>query len=168
MSAETQTPTWIRNLTKYIASGLTIRFHPRVIRAGGKLHLALFRLFRGAGFLGADTLILTTQGRVTGAPRSTPLYFVEENGRRYVAASFAGSETPPFWYLNLVADPQVDVQVHGQRRAHTARVLPEYEATTVWPKLTAVYPPFARYQNHTSRHIPVIELTPSPETRAAA
>lgn len=137
-----------------------------VIRAGGRVHLALFRILHGAGPIGADTVILTTRGRVTGRPRSTPLYYVEEQGRRYVAASFAGSATPPHWYLNLLADPAVDVAVRGSRAAHVARVMPVDEARPIWRKLVAIYPPFASYQERTERQIPVIELTPSPDIRA--
>ncbi len=149
----------MRNLTKYIARLLTIWFFPRVIRAAGRLHVALHRRFGGAGFLGEDTLILTTRGRRTGEPRSTPVYYVEHGGHRYIAASFAGSDTPPHWFLNLVAQPTVGVDIRGQSSAHTARVLPPEEAARIWPKLVALYPTFRRYQERTHRRIPVIELT---------
>lgn len=149
----------MRNLTKHIARLLTIWYFPRLIRVAGRLHVALHRRFSGAGFLGEDTLILTTRGRRSGEPRSTPVYYVELGGQRYIAASFAGSDTPPNWFLNLVAHSTVGVDIRGQSRAHAARVLPPEEAARIWPKLVSLYPTFRRYQERTHRRIPVIELT---------
>jgi deazaflavin-dependent oxidoreductase (nitroreductase family) len=150
----------LRDLTKQIANLLTVRFHPALIRAGGRFHLALFRLFRGAGFLGADTLVLTTRGRRSGRARSTPLYYVERDGAYFVAAGFAGSDQPPFWFTNLVADPTVTVQIGARCIPCSARVLLETEARSIWSALVALYPPFARYQARTRRQIPVIQLQP--------
>ena len=73
--------------------------HPKLIRAGGRLHLALLRRFRPAAFLSADTLVLTTRGRRSGRTRSTPLYYVRHDDRLYIAASFAGRDAPPNWYF---------------------------------------------------------------------
>lgn len=157
----------MRDLTKYIANLLTIQLHPRVIRLGGRIHLALFRLLRGAGPIGADTLILTTRGRISGQPRSTPLYYVENDGHRYVAASFAGNDTPPQWYLNAQTQPEVDVEIGQQRTRNLVRELSAEESGAIWRELIAVYPPFARYQQRTARRIPVIELTPVPGARPA-
>ena len=153
----------VHGFTKHIAKLITTRRRLHTIRAGGRLHRALFRAFHGAGFLGTDTLILTTRGRRTGRPRATPLYYLEENGRRYVAAGFAGSDTPPLWYLNLLEDPLVEVEVKGSSSTHLAHVLPGPAAREVWEKLVAMYPPFAVYQTRTERHIPVIELIPAPQ-----
>jgi F420H(2)-dependent quinone reductase len=150
-----------RDLTKQIAALLTVRFHPAVIRAGGRVHLALFRLFRGAGLLGADTLVLTTRGRRSGRARSTPLYYVERDGAYFVAAGFAGSDEPPYWFTNLVADPAVMVQIGSRRIPCIARLLPDAEARPIWSALVALYPPFERYQARTRRRIPVIGLQPT-------
>lgn len=150
-----------RDLTKRIAALLTGRFHPALIRAGGRVHLALFRLFRGAGFLGADTLVLTTRGRRSSRARSTPLYHVERDGAYFVAAGFAGSDEPPYWFTNLVADPAVTVQIGARRIPCIARELPEAEGRLIWPALVALYPPFERYQARTRRRIPVIGLRPT-------
>ena len=166
-----------RGLTKRVASAVTTGGpHPRAVRLGSGLHLWMLRRIGGAEFLGKDVLVLTTTGRRSGQPRSTPLYYVQrgdEAERRYcVAASFAGRDAPPAWYLNLTADPQVGVQVGGRRIACRARVLDAGEAQAVWPRLDATYRPFARYRRRTDRVIPVIELTPvsppvpaSPPTR---
>ncbi len=154
-----------RGLTKRVASAMTTGGpHPRAVRLGSRVHLWMLRRFGGAGFLARDVLVLTTTGRRSGEARSTPLYYVHRGDgadlRYWVAASFAGRDAPPAWYLNLIADPQVDVQVGGRRIACHARVLEPVEAQAVWPRLDATYRPFARYRRRTDRVIPVIELTP--------
>ena len=153
-----------RGLTKRVASAVTTGGpQPRAVRLGSRLHLWLLRHCGAAGFLGRDVLVLTTTGRRTGVPRSTPLYYVHRGDaadRKYwVAASFAGRNAPPAWYLNLIADPQVGVQVGGRRIACHARVLEPGEAQGVWPRLDATYRPFARYRRRAERVIPVIELS---------
>ena len=158
-----------RGLTKRVASALTTGGpHPRAVRLGSRLHLWMLRRFGGVGFLGRDVLVLTTTGRHSGEPRSTPLYYVQRGDgadRRYcVAASFAGRDAPPAWYQNLIADPQVSVQVSDRQTACRARVLEPGEAQEVWPQLDATYRPFARYRRRTDRVIPVIELTPVDQT----
>ncbi len=150
-----------RDLSKPIATLMSLRPHPSLIRLGGRLHLALLRRFRHATFLGAETLVLTTRGRKTGQPRSAPLYYVRRGDRLYIAASFAGRDEPPSWYLNLVAHPNVEVDAAGACGAYRARVLEPAEAAAVWPDLVATYPPYARYQRRTTRTIPVIELIPN-------
>jgi deazaflavin-dependent oxidoreductase (nitroreductase family) len=158
-----------RGLTKRIAGLLTRGgVHPRTVRAASRVHLWLYRRFGGTGFLGTDTLVLTTTGLRSGRPRSTPVYFVARGDRLYIAASFAGRDTPPQWYLNLLADPRVTVQTADRHGPYLALVLPRARADQVWPLLVAAYRPFARYQQRTTRTIPVIELTPATPSTAAS
>lgn len=154
----------MKDLSKPFASLLSLRVAPRIIRAGARFHLALLRRFPRAGIVGGDTLVLTTRGRTTGQPRATPLYYVRREERVYVAASFAGRDTPPNWYLNLLADPRVVVEISGTRADCLARVLSQQEAERVWPLLLSVYRPFARYRRRARRQIPVIELARSAPT----
>ena len=109
--------------------------------------MGMLRRFGGAGFLARDVLVLTTTGRRSGEARSTPLYCVHRGDgadlRYWVAASFAGRDAPPAWYLNLITDPQVGVQVGGRGIACRARVLEPVEAQGVWPRLDATHRPFA-------------------------
>ena len=150
-------------LAQRIAAFLTRKgWNPRVIRAGSRFHKFLFRTL-GLGrfrFVGEHSLILTTRGRRTGRETSTPLFYAEDHGRFYIAASFAGSGQPPNWFLNLVAHPDVVVEMRRARNRCGARVLDEAEANQVWPRLDAVYPTFAAYRKRTSRTIHVIELSP--------
>lgn len=149
-----------RDVSKPIASVLSLRLHPGLTRAGARLHASLLHHFRrAAAVLGTDTPVLTTRGRRSGQPRSTPLYYVRHDGHPYIAASFAGRDAPPNWYLNLLAHPEVTVDAGGAHGTYRARILNPAEAEAIWPQLIATYPPFARYQRPTTRITPVIELT---------
>src|SRR5262249_46479529 len=132
-----------------------------MIRSFSRLHMSLFRWLGTAG-PGAfrNTLILTTRGRKTGREVATPLLYVEEDGKLFIVASFGGSDTPPGWYLNLSANPDVSVESKNGSRSYRARSLRSEEAGKVWPKLLALYPTYASYQKKTTRVIPVVELTP--------
>jgi deazaflavin-dependent oxidoreductase (nitroreductase family) len=127
-------------------------------RAFGRLNAAWLRATHGRGPLTSGALVLTTHGRRSGKERSTVLLHFDLDGRRYVVASFAGADQPPAWYLNLLADPQVAVEIRGVRTAVLARVLSADEAAAIWPRLDAAYPGFVRYRARTSRSIPVVEL----------
>ena len=104
--------------------------------------------------------MLTTQGRRSGRGRSTPLYYVERDGAYCVAAGFAGSDKPPYWFTNPATDPSMTVRIGARRIPRSARILPETEARPLWFALVALYPPFARYQARTRRRVPVIRLQP--------
>lgn len=133
-----------------------------MIRSFSRLHMNLSR-WLGATGPGAfrNTLILTTSGRRTGREVATPLLYVEEDGKLFIVASFGGSDTPPGWYLNLSANPEVKVELKNDSRRYRARSLSSEEAAKVWPKLLALYPTYASYQKKTTRVIPVVELTPA-------
>jgi deazaflavin-dependent oxidoreductase (nitroreductase family) len=145
---------------KIIATILTWRgWDPRTIRAGSRFHTRLLRRFGRTRLVGGDALILTTRGRRSGRPTSTPLFYARDGRRLLIAASFAGSGVSPGWYNNLVADPEVEATVDGTTARYRARTLTRAEADAAWPKLLAVYPTFARYLQRARRTIPVIELT---------
>jgi F420H(2)-dependent quinone reductase len=131
-----------------------------LVRGMSRLHSTLYRALGGSGFMNRHTLVLTTRGRKTGRETSTPLFYVEDSGRLYVVGSFGGSDTPPGWYRNLIANPEVTAEVRATKRSYHARTLPNDEAKPIWPKLLAMYPTYAAYQRKTTREIPVIELTP--------
>jgi deazaflavin-dependent oxidoreductase (nitroreductase family) len=112
----------------------------------------------GHEWQGTTALILTTKGRRSGEPRSTPLIYQRHGGDYLVVASKGGADQPPAWYLNLVAEPQVEVQVLGDRfRAH-ARTASAAEKPELWDIMLGVWPAYATYQEKTSREIPVVVL----------
>ncbi len=107
-------------------------------------------------------LLLTTTGRRTGRPGTTPMMFHRDGDRVLVIASGAGAPRHPEWYLNLVADPEVTVEVgdeSGAPRAAVARSLEGDERTAVWELLKATYPFFAEHEVAAApRVIPVVAV----------
>jgi deazaflavin-dependent oxidoreductase (nitroreductase family) len=75
-----------------------------------------------------------------------------------VVASKGGSRRPPAWYLNLVADPEVEVQVKGERFSARARDATPQEKPEMWKTMTAEWPAYDDYQRRTTREIPVVVL----------
>jgi deazaflavin-dependent oxidoreductase (nitroreductase family) len=106
-------------------------------------------------------VLLTTTGRRTGEPRTTPMMFHRDGDRVLVIASGAGAPRHPEWYLNLVAEPEVTVEVgdeSGAARPATAVPLDGDERTSIWAMLKATYPFFADHEAKVSRTIPVVAL----------
>jgi deazaflavin-dependent oxidoreductase (nitroreductase family) len=89
-----------------------------------------------------------------------PLLYLPQGDDLVVVASRGGMETHPAWYLNLLADPAATVQVGPRTVAVRARDATDEERGRLWPELTAAYPHFDAYQTRTSRHIPVVVLSP--------
>ncbi|MFB9316949.1 nitroreductase family deazaflavin-dependent oxidoreductase [Cryptosporangium minutisporangium] len=127
----------------------------------GAEHVRRYRETGGAeGYLwnGVPTLILTTTGRRSGLPRDTPLIYGDDGGTGVVIASQGGAPTHPQWYLNLVADPQVRVQVEADRYTAVARTAEGAERERLWRLMAAVWPSYDVYQQRTDRIIPVVAL----------
>jgi deazaflavin-dependent oxidoreductase (nitroreductase family) len=103
-------------------------------------------------------LLLTTTGAKSGEPRTSPMMYLPENDRVYVFASNAGRDDHPLWYVNLVNDPAVTVEIGERSYAATAREIVGDEHDRVYAAQSALYTGFAEYQAGTSRLIPVIEL----------
>lgn len=105
-------------------------------------------------------LLLTTTGRKSGQPRTTPLMTFPDGDRYFVVASNGGRDESPNWLLNLRAHDRVTVQVADREFAAVARVLGDDERAALWPRLTAYYGGWAHYETLTTRPIPVVELLP--------
>jgi len=139
-------PDWIRNhLERYLATD------------GADGHLWDASLGGGTGMV--PTLILTTVGRKSGEPRPLPLIYGEVEGGHAVIASKGGAPAHPAWYLNLVAHPEVDVQVKADRFRARARTAEGAEREAIWRQLSTIYPPYTAYQERAGeREIPVVVL----------
>lgn len=109
---------------------------------------------------GAPICLLATKGRKSGVTRTTPLLFLADGDNVVVVASQGGMPKHPEWYLNLVADPNVSVQIRDEDRAMTARTADASEKQELWPRLTAMYKGYDTYQARTTRDIPVVICTP--------
>jgi deazaflavin-dependent oxidoreductase (nitroreductase family) len=107
---------------------------------------------------GTTILLLTTRGRKSGQERTTPLIFRPHGDGFMIVASKGGTDEPPAWYLNLKADPDVQVQVRGDVfRAH-ARDATAEEQPRLWREMAEVWPDYDAYQRRTAREIPVVVL----------
>ncbi|MFA1551250.1 nitroreductase family deazaflavin-dependent oxidoreductase [Actinomadura chokoriensis] len=127
----------------------------------GKEHVKRYQETDGAeghDWQGTTTLLLTTTGRKTGKERTTPLIYEPEGDAYLVVASKGGADEPPLWYLNLQADPEVKVQVKGDRFTARARTATPEEKPPLWRKMVAAWPAYDEYQTKTSRDIPVVVL----------
>ena len=110
---------------------------------------------------GFPHLILTTTGARPGMPRTTVVAYSRAGSRYVIAATAGGAPKHPAWYHNLVADPNVTIEVDGRTVDATARVTQGDERARLWDSHVAVLPYFADYPNKTSRVIPVIALEPA-------
>jgi deazaflavin-dependent oxidoreductase (nitroreductase family) len=107
---------------------------------------------------GAHTLILTTRGRRTGEARRNALIYGRHGDDYLVVGSKGGAPKPPAWYVNLQADPEVEVQVLGDRFPARARTATPEERAALWPTMTREWPAYDEYQKRTSREIPIVIL----------
>lgn len=120
-----------------------------------------FRAYGGhvpGDFEGAPLLLLHTHGAKTNRERVNPVMFLEEGGRLYVFASKAGADSNPDWFYNLVANPEVTVELGGEPFVATAIVIQGEERNQVWELMASRMPQFGEYQTKTTRVIPVVEL----------
>ena len=127
----------------------------------GQEHVDRYRETDGAEgheWRGTKTLLLTTTGRRSGEARTTPLIYAPFGEAYAIVASKGGSDEPPAWYLNLNEDPAVEVQILGDRFKARARTATPEEKTEAWPKMVSEWPDYDRYQELTSREIPIVLL----------
>jgi deazaflavin-dependent oxidoreductase (nitroreductase family) len=127
----------------------------------GKKHVERYQATdgeEGHDWEGTITLLLTTTGRRTGKERTTPLIYQPEGDAYLVVASNGGADEPPLWYVNLEANPEVQVQVWGDRFTARARTATPEEKPPLWRKMAAAWPDYDEYQKKTTRDIPVVIL----------
>lgn len=115
----------------------------------------------GGFFQGAPLLLLHTIGARSGAERVNPMMYMADQGRYLVFASRAGDPRHPDWYHNLLAHPDVRIEVGEETLAVHAVELVGQERDTAYAEQARRYPGFAGYQDMTDRIIPVIALTPT-------
>ena len=127
----------------------------------GDEHVRVYRETSGErGYLwnGSPVLLLTTKGRRSGQLRTVPLIFTVYGESRAVIASRGGSPQHPAWYLNLLDEPRVQVQVKGDVYESQARVADAREREQIWAAAVAHWPNYDVYQARTTRQIPVVIL----------
>jgi len=112
----------------------------------------------GHDWNGTTVLILTTTGRQSGEARSTPLIYGTHGDDYLVVASKGGAPEHPAWYLNLSADPEVELQVRDDRFRARARTATAEEKPEMWSTMTERWAPYDEYQAKTDREIPIVVL----------
>lgn len=126
------------------------------------LHGGLYRLSGGrigSHVAGLPVLLLTTTGRNTGKRRTVPLSYFDDGGVPVVIGSKGGAPRHPAWYLNLQAEPEVEVQIGREHRRLRARPARPEEAARLWPLILERAPGYARYRARTRREIPLVFLS---------
>ena len=107
---------------------------------------------------GSNVLLLTTTGRKSGEPRTTPLIYGRRGDDVMIVASKGGADEPPAWYLNLQANPEAEVQIRDDVFKARARDATPDERPEVWRTMAGYWPDYDEYQQKTEREIPVVVL----------
>jgi deazaflavin-dependent oxidoreductase (nitroreductase family) len=114
----------------------------------------------GHDWNGTRCLILHTTGRKSGDTRKFALIYGRDGGDYVLVASKGGAPDNPGWYKNLVAHPDVKIQVWGEVIPVTAHTGSPEDKKRVWPAMAKQWPGYDEYQAGTKRDIPVVLLTP--------
>jgi deazaflavin-dependent oxidoreductase (nitroreductase family) len=131
---------------------------PGDMKAHNRELIGQFRANGGTAPDGRPLLLLNTTGRRTGERRTTPMMFIPDGGDLLVIASNAGAPAHPDWFGNLVAHPQVVVEVGGETYEATAVVPQGEERDRIFDRVVERYPFFADHQAKVTRTIPVVVL----------
>ena len=143
----TQLPDWIRDhVRRYRESN------------GADGHLWDSTVVGGPGLV--PTLLLATTGRKSKKQQVLPLIYGKTPTGYAIVASKGGAPSHPAWYLNLHADPSVEIQVGPAKLRAEARTTSGAERAALWKQMAEIYPPYDDYQRRTQREIPVVVLEP--------
>src|SRR6266700_4450299 len=134
------------------------------LKTMSRVHRAILHASGGrvlGSALGMPAVELHTVGRKSGQPRSTMLTApVVDAGRVVLVASKGGDDRDPDWYRSLLAHPDIELTMAGQRRAMRARRASPEEKEQLWPRVVAAYGGYGKYQRRTERDIPVVICEP--------
>ena len=111
---------------------------------------------------GLPVIVVTNQGNKTGAIRKTPLMRVKDGNNYVLVGSKGGAPKNPVWVYNLRADTSVEIQ--DESAVHTMRVREVHdgaERARLWDISVEAFPPYAEYQERTTRKIPVFIAEPA-------
>ncbi len=143
---------------------LNSRYSDYFFKWTSRINTFMYRRNNGQGlggtFQNIPVALLTTTGRKSGEPRVSPLYFLRDGDTVVLAASRGGSDRNPMWYLNLRANPKVQVRIKDEVLDLIAHDATEEERVKYWPKLVEMYPTYEDYQSWTDRVIPLVVCEP--------
>ena len=112
----------------------------------------------GGMWEGRPLLLLTTTGAKSGQHRTSPMMYLRDGDRLFVFASKGGAPTNPDWYHNLLAHPEVTVEVGNETYDAIATPVTGEERDRIYAHWAEMYPQFGEYQQKTTRKIPVVAL----------
>ena len=142
------------------------RFIAVVLRVFSRIHITLYRWtggFIGGHIFGNRMMLLTTTGRKTGQPRTTPVAYLADGDALVIVGGAAGVAKQPSWWLNLQSHPEAQIQLGRLKlRVSASKALPE-EEQRLWARYPAQHALFESMQKRVSREIPVVMLRPLSE-----
>ncbi len=144
-ASSTRVSSW---LVKHVAS----RLDPVIFKATNGRYTSM-----GAPFM--PMLTMTAVGRNSGQPRSVQLACLEHEGDFLIVASAMGQQKHPAWRYNIEANPEVQIQMRGERFSARARVLTDAEKDEVWAEIRQAIPQLNVYEKRTDRNIRVFRLS---------
>ena len=133
----------------------------------GSAHTSLYRMSGGKlgrNFRGSEFVLLTTTGRRSGKQRTTPLLGLADGENWTLIASQGGHPQHPNWYLNLRDNPDVELQIGGEKKRMRAETAEGDDRARLWAMMTELYSGYNEYQTLTDRIIPVVVLRPAEAT----
>ncbi|WP_173125903.1 nitroreductase family deazaflavin-dependent oxidoreductase [Kibdelosporangium persicum] len=150
----------MRRIARWTASRPWLtKIRPAVVR----IDKVLYKLTKGritlVGIAGMPSLTLTVTGRKTGVPRQISLLYVPDGDDVLLVGSNWGGPGHPVWTVNMMANPDVTVNIKGRTRRMKARLLSDEEREQIWPHLVRTWPVYNSYQSRTSRRLRVFRLT---------
>ncbi len=137
--------------------------NPTLMKVMSVTHLFWYRMTGGViggSFGGKPMLLLTTTGRKSGRPRTTPLQYLADGENMVLVASNGGNTWHPAWWLNLERNPEAEVQVRNERMRVKAEKAAGEERERLWRLLVEMYSGYEGYQKTANREIPVVVLRP--------
>ena len=112
-----------------------------------------------ATLIGLPVIFLTTTGRVSNKPRTTPLIYLKDNNDFICVASFGGYEKHPDWYLNLQKNNRLKINVKGKSFKAISNTISGKEKSEIWQRIIKFYPGFQKYQERTDREIQIVRIS---------
>lgn len=129
-----------------------------ILRTMTAMNVFLYRISGGKlgnQLMGRDICLITMKGARSGKTRIIPLMYVPFKEGLLLVASQGGAPKHPTWYHNLIANPDITVEVHGKTLTLKARPANAEEKQEIWPICTQYYPDYEDYRHRTDRDIPV-------------
>ena len=130
------------------------------LSSGGKEGHMYTAAFPGKETMTVPSLLLTTTGRKSGQKFLFPLFYGKTGNSYFIIASKGGAPEHPGWYKNILANPEVEVQVGTKTVKARARTVSGAERQKLWDDAIVWWPPYVDYQKKTQREIPVVVLDP--------